>query len=94
MSTADGKDAFVNVNGTLKYAPIKSVSKKDATFFAGKGLMHKGISLMPEGKKGFFVHHEKLKKGVESHLINVSKWNGKFSFRKAATWYPIASACK
>jgi len=68
--------------------------KKLASFWVGKGLMHKGVSMMPVTKRGFFLEHAaKFDKKV-GHKLRVSKWNRKTSFRKAATWFPIETKCK
>jgi len=71
LSTVDGKNVFASVKGQLKFQPTKSVAKHDASFFAGKGLMHRGISLMPDGKKGYFVAHDKKVVNKKEHYIHV-----------------------
>jgi len=71
----------------------KYLNKKNSTFYVTRGLMGKGVSFMPAHKKGFFMKHSAYQKGKKSHIINVAKYDGKFAFKKAATWYAIKSKC-
>ena len=71
----------------------KYLNKKNSTFYVLKGLMGRGVSFMPVHKRGYFLKHAPLKKGVKTHAINYKKYDGKFAFKKAATWYAIKSKC-
>ena len=55
--------------------------------------MGKGVSFMPAHKKGYFMKHSAYVKGKKAHQITVNKYDGKFAFKKAATWYAIKSKC-
>lgn len=62
----------------------KWLSKKSATMYVLHGLAGKGISFMPKYKKGYFLRHEPSGK-----QIHFRRYNGKSSFKKAATWFAI-----
>ena len=66
----------------------KWLSKPSATWYVIKGLAGKGISFMPKYKRSYFLRHAPSGKQIKFH-----KWNGKRSFRKAATWFPIKARC-
>jgi len=71
----------------------KYLNKKNSTFYVTKGLMGRGVSFMPVHKRGYFLRHAAYVKGKKAHLITVNKYDGKFAFKKAATWYAIKSKC-
>merc|ERR1711990_603366 len=71
----------------------KYLNKKNSVFYVIKGLMGRGVSFMPVHKKGYFMRHQKITKGKTHTQIRVQKYNGKYAFKKAATWYAIKSKC-
>lgn len=85
--------AMLYKKNTVRFYWNKWLNKKAATFYVTKGLMHAGVSFMPANMKGYFLRIEGYKKGVEEHQVRFRKYDGKFAFKKAATWYPIAAKC-
>jgi hypothetical protein len=71
----------------------KYLNKKNSVFYVIKGLMGRGVSFMPVHKKGYFMRHQKITKGKTHTQIRVNKYDGKYAFKKAATWYAIKSKC-
>ena len=70
----------------------KYMNKKNSVFYVIKGLAGRGVSFMPVHKRGYFLRHQGGK--TSSHKqIRVTKYDGKHTFKKAATWYPIKSKC-
>jgi len=55
--------------------------------------MGRGVSFMPAHKRGYFMKHSVYVKGKTDHQILVSKYDGKFAFKKSATFYPIKAKC-
>lgn len=62
LITTDNKNVLAMVGAVIKFVPIATVDKNMVTFYVGKGLMHKGISMMSVSKKFFFLRHEKTDK--------------------------------
>jgi len=87
--------AMLYKNSTVRFYWNKWLNKKGASFYVTKGLMHTGVSFLPAYIKGgkTYLRIAKYKKGVEDHQVFFKKFDGKFAFKKAATWYPIKAKC-
>jgi len=85
--------AMIYNKSRVRFYWNRYLNKSAASFYVTKGLMHAGVSFMPAHKKGYFLRIAGYKKGVEEHQVFWKKYDGKFAFKKAATWYPIKAKC-
>lgn len=79
-------------NGLARFYWNAYLTKSKSAFYVTKGLVGRGVSFMPTGHKGYFLRN-KYARGRGKTLLKVSKYNGKSSFKKHATFYAIRSKC-
>ena len=94
LTTTDNKNVLTMVGPLMKFMPIKTADKATSSFWVGQGLMHKGVSLMPVTKKGFFLRHEKVEDKKAGHKLRIVKFDRSAAYRGAATWFPVETKCK
>jgi hypothetical protein len=77
------------------HAGRSSLWKKDASFYAGKGLAggRGTVSLRSYNYRHYFLAHNSRPNRYGHTAVFIRRYNRSAAYKKSATWTPVATRC-